>query len=430
MQSGTMDQRLRWLLVGGSFFILFFGAGTWTSFGLFLKPLQGDFPWSRSTISLAVSINMLVYGISLPLVGRLADRVGPRRVILFGVVVMALSGLLLGTVTRLWQLYLYYGIGVGIGSGCSSFVTHFTLLGRFFDHRRGLALSVSSAGSSLGTFLWFPVLNLGIVSWGWSATYVGQGIVLGLIAIPLALFVLVDQPPRRQSRASIQDRPAVEAGRGAATPRRTAPARVSEGVAYSATAAARTPLFWLLSSGQFACGFTWVFIITHLAAFVTDQGYASSLGAQALSLLGAANIVGNISMGAISDRVGCSRPLGVSYLVRGLALLYLVYAQSLVAIFLFCVVAGFGLLATVPLTTAIAHRAFGLRHSGAIFGGITFIHQLGAALGGFFGGVIYDALGRYDVAFLIAGFVALSAAAVSFCIREQAVEPALAPAAG
>ncbi|MBI3078470.1 MAG: MFS transporter [Deltaproteobacteria bacterium] len=419
-----------WQVMVGSFFIAFMTSSTWMSFGVFFKPILQEFGWDRATLSLAVAIQMIVYGTSQPLIGRAVDRWGARRIIFLGACLAGGGALLLSFVQSVWQLYLIHGVVVSVGITCSSPVTHGVLISNWFRARRGFALGVASAGGTGGGLILIPLLNALILSVGWRQAYLLLGTAILLIALPIILVIIRSTPADRgllpysgpAGAGETQD------GRGRA---RVLPAGEPAAVAGlgppvasdELRGAMRTRPFWLLAGGFFVCGFTWQLVITHLVPFATDLGLSPTQAASAMGLVAGANFLGSLSMGALSDRVGRRGPLAAMYFLRGTGFLLLLLAPYGPTVFIFAVLAGSTLLATVPLTAAISGNLYGLRNLGAIFGTLTLIHHIGASLSVYAAGAIYDAFGSYSAMFLVGGLLGLAAGVLSSRVREPRTLP-------
>ena len=398
-----------WYVLAGAFIALFMAFGVRFSIGVFFKPILEEFQVSRAGLSLAISLNMLMYGLAQPLWGYLLDRYGPRMVIGLSAVAMALGMALFGMVRSLWQLYLIYGIILSLGFGGVAFVTAAALIARWFVKRRGLALGIAFSGSSLGQFALIPLATYLFLATGWRATQVILGGIIFISIVPLALWVLKGDPcqvgtgPDGEPGIS----PAHSSEREAGKKNDTAPKE-----------AFLTLPFWQLASSYFICGFTTVLVVTHLVAYATDIGHSTITAATALALSGGVNFLGILIAGGISDKVGRARPLALTYFVRGLSFLLLMRAENIAALYIFAVVFGMSFFATVPLTSALVGDIFGPRFMGTIYGIVSLSHQIGSAFGSFLGGLIFDLTGSYNYAFLMSLVVAVVASLISYFIRE------------
>ena len=255
--------------------------------------------------------------------------------------------------------------------------------------------------------------------YGWRSSYVYLGVLFLVIAFPLALWVLKDDPARNGLIAYGAVKGRVQAGAtGASSNRRVS---VSE--------AMQVPAFWLLAGTFFVCGYTTGgLILTHLVPHAADHGFSEMEAAQALGVMGAMNIVGTVASGWICDRYGRKGPLAFYYALRGVSLLFLLYVWNLPSLEVFAALFGLNYISTVPATTAMTANIFGKYSIGALSGWIYFSHQVGAAIGAAVGGWIFQSTGSYSWAFISGAFLAFLAAMMSLAIKEEPVERTPSPA--
>ncbi|MBI4318976.1 MAG: MFS transporter [Chloroflexi bacterium] len=399
-----------WLIVASCFLTLMVTFGTEGSFGVLFKPMISEFGWDRASLSLAVSIAMIFYGISQTIMGRLADQLGPRVIIAFGGLMVAVGIGLLATATEIWQVYVYFGVIAAIGYGGVAPVTMAALVARWFTRRRALALSIATTGLSAGTILVIPAAMYMVLQLDWRWTAFILAVVAGIVVLPLAAFVIRSNPGDVGGVANGADRSDAADGAVAAEPReRRVPASL----------AIRQRSFWQLSVGLFVCGFTWSLVMTHFIPFALDLGIPEMLAANALSLTSSVAVVGSIGTAALSDKYGRSKLLGLVYFLRGSSFFMLPWVTSVPMLYVFAVVHGTGRLASVPLSSALTGDLYGRRSVGTVFGMIYLIHQVGASLGSYVGGVVYDLTGSYLGAFLLAAVMGLVATATSASIDEK-----------
>lgn len=404
----------RWVLLGACFLALFFTMGARAAFGIFMEPLDDAFGWGMAAISLAMALSSLVYGLAQALTGHLADRYGPRLMMAVGLFLVGTGTALLSLTQSLWQLYLLYGAVTAIGMGAIA-TSNAALLSRWFLERRGLALSISLTGASVGQLILIPLASALILGPGWRLSYLVLGLpVLGL-ALPLALVLLRDNPPHPLPRAGVE--PQVEAMASSPDPAPTSLRQVT-----------RLRSFWLLALGYSFCGFTVMFALTHLAPLARHAQIGEAMAAQALALAGGVSVLGVLFTGLASDRVGRKNLLAVVWLLRGVGLLLLTQASSPALLFLAAVILGLSLLAPTALTMALAADLYGSRSVGTNFGALALGHQAGGALGAYLGGLIFDLSGSYLWALIVAGSLAFLGAGAGLSIKEGRPRVALAGA--
>jgi MFS family permease len=377
-------------------------------------------------ISFAVSVGLLLYGLSGPVAGWLMDRFGPTRLTLVGLAVIGGSTLAGAAMTELWQLNLFWGVLSGVGTGVVAPVLGATVVNRWFVERRGLVLGVFGAAASAGQLVSVPALMWLVVVAGWREGTVLLAVAVFLILVPVLLFMR-DDPTRlglrpygaRESEergTAAEESPAPEPGTAAEAPAEARGGAVSR--------ALRTPEFWLLSGSFFICGASSNGIIgVHFLPHSIDHGIPEVTAASVLALMGAMNFVGTIASGWLTDRYDPRKLLAVYYSLRGLSLLLLPFVTEFAGLAVFAVFFGLDYIATVPPTVALVADRFGRMNVGAVFGWVFFSHQVGAALASYLGGVARDSLGDYTAAFLAAGILAILAALMASRITREPLPP-------
>ena len=411
-----------WVVVAVVFLALLVSAGVRAAPAVLINPLETELGWSRAAISLAVSIGLLLYGLSGPAAGWLMDRFGPTRLTLVGLAVIGGSTLAGAAITELWQLNLFWGVFSGVGTGVVAPVLGATVANRWFIERRGLVLGVFGAAASAGQLVSVPVLMWLVVVAGWREGTVLLAAVVFLILVPVLLFMRDD--PTRFGLRPYGAREGEE--RGTAVERSAAlEPSTAVGVQGGAVSRAlRTPEFWLLSGSFFICGASSNGIIgVHFLPHSIDHGIPEVTAASALALMGAMNFVGTIASGWLTDRYDPRRLLAVYYSLRGLSLLLLPFVTEFAGLAVFAVFFGLDYIATVPPTVALVADRFGRMNVGAVFGWVFFSHQVGAALASYLGGVARDSLGDYTAAFLAAGVLAILAALIASRVNREPLPP-------
>jgi MFS family permease len=400
-----------WVILAVTCLTVVMTAGVTAVPAVLIHPLEVAFGWDRAAIALAVSINVFLYGLAGPFAGRVMLRVGPRRVMLTSLLLIA-AGVAASTQVRtLLHLYLLWGVVVGVGAGSTALVLSATIVNRWFTTQRGLALGLLGAASSTGRLVFLPLLATVVAALGWQAVgWVVAGGLL-LIALPLVALLMRDTPaalgltPYGTGPAPVSGIPA--------------PAPPPEVPLVSLRAALRQGNFWRLWLTFAICGATTNGLIgTHLIPHAIDQGLSAVAAASTLAMMGVLDIVGTLGSGWLSDRYDKRVLLAGYYGLRGLSLLYLPYADDLTKLALFGVVYGLDWIATVPPTAGLASDLFGTRSGPILFGWVFFGHQVGAALAAYGGGLLRVWLGTYHVAFTTAGLLALGAAGLVLTIRQ------------
>jgi MFS family permease len=408
-----------WLVLGATAVAMLAASGLRASFGVFIRPIEAEFAWDRTVLSAVASVSFVVNGLSGPVVGRLADRWGPRGVLAASGVLLGAGALGAATVVTLWQLLVTVGVLLAMGGAGAAPAVAAAVAARWFDARRGLVLGIGGGALAAGQLLVVPVAMGLTVAWGWRAAFavLGAGF-LGLV-LPIVLGVVRNDP----GSLGLHPYGAVAPARAAA-PAEARPARTG------LSEAMRTAPFWLLAGSFGVCGYTSSgLVLTHLIPHAAEHGFQATVAAQALGVMGAFNIVGTIASGWICDRFGLKGPLAAYYALRGLSLAFLPYLDTAPGLFAWAMVFGLNYISTVPATTALTARIYGRYSVGELSGWIFLSHQMGSAVGSLAGGYLYDRLGDYTMAFHTAAAVAMAAAVMVLAIREELAPPPARPAA-
>jgi MFS family permease len=389
--------------------------GLFFSFSIFFVPLIQEFRWSRGLTAGAMSVSAIVQGLGAPLTGVLADRFGPRPMILAGVVLLASASMLAATIEAPWQLYLYTGVLGALGLVSLGWVPTGLLLSRWFHERRGRMAGVAFSGMGFGVFVIGPVTQWLIAARGWRAATLLLGAGALVLLLPLVLWGIRDAP----ARGSVPDLP----GRG---PVREGPSSSAAARRPDATLgdALRSPAFWGLFAAYFFTPLAVFPVATHAVAFAVDHGYPPMLAATAYGSMGLMSTVGRVGFGFLADRLGGPLAATLSFGCTAggaAALLALEALPGAGWLAVFAVLFGLGFGARGPIITAIASEQFGGRRFGVIYGVLNLGNGLAGAIGPWFGGVVHDVSGSYRIAFLAAiGFSACGAACFWLARRPSA----------
>lgn len=401
-----------WLALAVTFFVLLSAAAVRATPGVLFLPLEREFHWSRSTVSLAVSVNILLYGLVGPFAGALMQRLGVRRTTMFALTLLA-AGVSLATLVRQpWQLVLLWGVVVGLGSGMVALVLGATIVNRWFVARRGLAMGILTASTATGQLIFLPLLASVIERQGWRFAIL-------IVASPVALMIPIVFALLREQPADLGI-PAYGGTAGAAptlapaNPARIAIAALADGL--------RSRDFWLLTLTFVICGASTNGLVgTHLIPAAHDHGIPEVRAAGLLAIMGIFDLAGTTASGWLSDRWDSRRLLAWYYGLRGLSLLFLPFALGApgTALWVFAVFYGLDWIATVPPTVKLATDAFGSARAPVMFGWIAAGHQVGAALTALTAGWVRTTLGDYQVAFWTSGGLCLVAALLALQVRGR-----------
>ncbi|MFP4137325.1 MAG: MFS transporter [Halomonas sp.] len=364
-------------------------------FGLFLEPMSAELGWGRGVFAFALAIQNLLWGLSQPFAGALADRFGAARVVVAGGALYALGLLFMGLSESALGMSLSAGVLIGLGLSGTTFSVVLGAVGRAVaPEKRSMAMGIVSAAGSFGQFAMLPG-TLGLLEWlGWSAALLAMA-AIGALMLPLG--------------ALLRDRPSAKAA-----------GDIGLGTALNEAANHRG--FWLLCLGFFVCGFQVVFIGVHLPGYLYDNAIAVQVGSTTLALIGLFNIAGTYTAGWLGGRYAKPRLLSGIYLARAVIItLFLIAPLSPASTYVFGIAMGLLWLSTVPLTNGIVASVFGVQHL-SMLGGIVFLfHQLGSFMGVWLGGLLYDLQGDYDVVWKLAILLGVVAAALHWWISEAPV---------
>lgn len=381
--------RAKWVVVAACFLVLFVVNGSVSTYGVFITPIEADFGWSRTTISLTFTIYLLATAVAAPVTGNLIDSYGPNRTLPVFIALVAVPMLGLSALSSLGHLYLLYAVIGGAITGLA--LSHFSsIITKWFETRTLVATGIALSGYSLGRLVFNPLAAELIVAFDWRTAYLVFGL-LALVGIPIAYFLVThpDAPPEGRDGPAT---PETTDGVSAATPSPTVPA------------ALRSPSLWLLVVTFYICGFTTVGLMsTHFVPYLVSIGFAEPTAAQGAGVMGGMTVFGLLGAGAIGDRFADRQRhlLSGIYLLRGVTLLSLLAVATVLDVFLFAAVYGFLTLCTIPLHASITADRFGSEHLTTLVGVQFTGHQLGGATAAIAAGWVFDTMGSYRPAHLL-----------------------------
>jgi MFS family permease len=408
-----------WWVAAVTMAALIAAAGFRSSTGALLVPLEEEFGWSRATTSGAVSLNLILYGLTAPFAAALMERFGIRRVVAAALALVAVGSGLTLVMTSPWQLWLLWGFAVGVGTGSLALVFGAIVANRWFVRHRGVVIGVFSAASSTGQLVFLPAIAALAVGPGWRFA---AALVAGfaLLLVPVVWVVLRDSPAQVGITAYGADPDA---------PAALVPSAVPGGAAALAVRtlrdSARSRTFWILLGTFWICGWSTNGLIgTHFIPAAHDHGMPATTRATLLALIGVFDIIGTVASGWLTDRVDSRYLLFGYYFFRGLSLLavpWLLGPHVHPSLFLFILFYGLDWVATVPPTVALCRQHFGIERSGVVFGWVFAAHMVGAGVAASFAGWIRTSQGDYLLAWLTAGALCVVAAAACLLIPRRAL---------
>lgn len=406
MQTDTSTSRKAvWLVLLAAAGTFALTMGTRQTMGLFLSPMNTATGLGVGSISLAFAFGQLWWGLTQPFAGAVADRIGTGRVLIAGVVLVALGTFITPFMTTTAGLIFSIGVLAAGGAGMAGPSVLMAATTRLVPAaQRGIATGMVNAGGSFGQFLMAP-LAIGLsAAMGWAGAMQVLGLLV-LLALPAALVLKGN---------SLQGAPVGQK-------RLTAREAITE--------ALRLPSFLMLCAGFLVCGFHVAFLATHLPGVIAECGLPPQVGAWALAMIGLFNIFGSFGMGWAVGRWRMKSLLALVYATRAIAItIFMLAPKNEVTVLLFAAVMGVSFLSTVPPTAGLVAKFFGTTNMAMLFGIVMLAHQVGGFFGAWLGGRVFEATGSYDIVWYIDIALAVGAALVHLPIREKKLLPAVAMA--
>ena len=364
--------------------------GTHHTYGVFFKPILGEFGWTRAITAGARSLNSGIVGVMGIFTGWLTDRFGARVVILFLGSSLGIGYLLMSKVGSLGQFYLVYGVVLGIGLG-AAVVPLNTVAVRLSVKHRGFFTGIAQAGGGIGAMILVPVAGWLALNYGWRSAYFILGIIALVLIIAMGSFLKTDSGQSKQPRhydidAGLHDMK--DDGQRLAAP------------GFSLSQATLTKQFWVLMVMLFTIGFCRSIMLVHIAAHVTDLGFSLAAGASILAIMSGVGMASRIGMGRLSDMIGYKRALFIGFVVMTGSVLWALIAHEMWMLYLLAISFGFSWGALAVLRMTVIAEVFGAGSLGVILGAIEFGAQSGAIIGPFFAGWAFDVNGEYTLAFI------------------------------
>ncbi len=410
-----------WIIAAVTFVVIVLTAGVRAAPGVLIVPLEEEFHWSRATISFAIGVNLLLYGLIGPFAAALMDRFGVRRVMTLALGMTAVAVALSPMMQAAWQLVLLWGVGVGIGAGFIGAYLGAFIAARWFRQQQGVVIGVLTAGNAAGQLIFLPTMAAIVTEAGWRTMSLCLAAVT-LAFVPVLVWLMRDRP---------QDIGLAPYGEVGPAP----PPAAASGNPFAATfralnEGARSRDFWLLAGSYFVCGASTNGLIgTHLIPACVDHGLTEIVGAGLLAGTGVFAFLGGTASGWLSDRYDNRTLLFWYYGLRGLSLMYLPFAfdMSFFGLTLFSMFYGLDWIAGVPPTVRLLTQVVGSERIGIMVAWITVIHQVGGAAAAYLGGLLRITFGTYSEAFMFSGLLCIGGALMVLCIgvgrrdREPAV---------
>lgn len=413
MQSGKARKKVfyGWVIVSALLVINFALGGIFLSFGVFFNSIENVFSLSRALTSAIFSAYSLMACPFSLLGGWALDKYGPRPVVVTMGVVTGLSLFLTSQVSEAWQLFITYSLFLAMGTG-AMYVVPVSVVLRWFDRKRGVALGIAGSGSGLGTMVMTPLAAFLIVNTGWRSAYLMMALTACLLIIPAALLL-------KRDPAEIGALPD-GVGPTKVTPRAPAPGNGKRSPANSfLEQTLLSGSFWLFLVVWLLMAFSIMLVSTHITRHAIDLGFQPGPAAFLLCLVGGTEIAGTIIIGFLADSVGKRWAVLICALLQSAATAGLIWARGLPGLYLCAAVFGFAAGGNFPATTALISTKFGTSGIGKVLGALDFGWAVGAALGPFVGGLVFDIYGDYSFAFGLAAVAMIGVAVITGVISRQ-----------
>ena len=393
-----------WIAVTVTFFTLMASAGYRSAPSVLIVPLEDAFGWSRSQIALAVSINVLLFGLVAPFAAALMERFTVRKVVMSALALVSLSATSTVFMTQPWHLWALWGIGVGVGAGSMALVFAATIANRWFVARKGIVVGALTAATASGQLIFLPLLSHFALTYGWKSVSLTVGGAAALI-IPF-IFLFLKEKPELLGMTPY----------GAPSDwQPPAPNELSAGRIAIDTlkVSSKSRDFWILFGTFLVCGLSTNGLIgTHFIPAAHDHGMVETVAASLLALVGVFDVIGTIFSGWLTDRMDPRKLLFFYYGLRGLSLFLLpsiLFSTMHPSTLVFIIFYGLDWVATVPPTLMLCRMVMGNQRSAVVYGWVFVGHQIGASIAALGAAVLRVKLGDYAVAFYISATMCLVA---------------------
>jgi len=389
-----------WIIAAITFATLFATAGFRSAPSVLILPLEDDFGWSRDVISLAVAINVLLYGLTAPFAAALMERFTVRKVVMAALTTVGTGALLTIFMTKSWHLMLLWGVIVGVGTGSMALVFAATIANRWFIEKRGLVIGILTAAAASGQLVFLPGLSKLAENPGWRAS--SLVIAFGAyLMVPIIYFFLKEDPQSFNLKPYGAEENWV--------PPQLQKGNAARNAIYALRDASKVKNFWYLVGSFFVCGLSTSGLIgTHFIPAAHDHGMMQVTAASLLALIGVFDVIGTIFSGILTDRIDPRKLLFFYYLFRGLSLFLLpsiLFASVHPTTLVFIIFYGLDWVATVPPTVMLCRQVLKPEQGAVIYGWVFAAHQVGGSIAAFGAAVLRIKFGDYAIAFYITGLL-------------------------
>lgn len=401
-----------WTIVFAAALLTMITVGMRMSIGPFVIPMSEGLGISRSTLSGVIAFGMLIYGLGMPVAGFCVNRLGTRKTLIIGAILVALSLLCTVYTHNQWLFALSYGGLLSFGLAFTSPVAFTQLISSWFIAKRTMALLFLSTGSMAGIAIMTPVFNTMIQSFNWETTLLGYAVIFALLTLIVAFAVIRGTPPEY---GDLQTEHEIKAHQERMALRQAK----MNGANYTLREVFSTRPFWLLCIGIFACGFSMNLLGTHAVPMLVDHGFPKNISAFGVSLIGLTAVFSTIMLGRLSTKMEHRWLLFAIYFVRGIAFFILVIVVAPWQLYTIAIIGGLVWAGNMGVSSGMLADIYGVKLVGMLYGFAFIGHQIGGTLSTWLGGWAYETYGTHFISFWLAGILLLIGAIASYLLPNK-----------
>lgn len=387
-----------WWIVAACFVLLFcFGGAGFYSFSIFIKPFEEYFGWVRSEIALAGAIFLLMNGAAQPLFGRLCQKIGPKKVLIMGCLSGGVSFFLVTLTKSLWHLYLAYAV-LSLTLSAITFVPISSLLSVWFERRRGTAIGLAYIGISAGGLVLSPIIGAITERFGWQQTFMMLGILMWILALPMTLFIVKDNPANL-GLSPDGDPPLTPLAGDTFKTAGSGKSITEEG--WPLGQALRTGQYWWIITAFCLVSVGYMGVLQHQVPLISEKGIPYTYATIALGIISAMGGFGKFGLGRLTESFPFKWVMVICFSMQIIGLLLLLNLQNMAILSLYAIFFGFGMGGVIVLQPLVISRYFGLASFGILLGVCQLFHSIGSSMGSFLSGLLYDHFGNYQQALMV-----------------------------
>lgn len=416
-ERGTRIVPMAWIVLAAAFTMQMAFAGGHFTFGVFLKPMAEEMDWSRGATAFAYTLLWWASAPATVLLGWISDRIGARKVLVFGSIIFGLGIFLSSRVESLWQFYLYFGVLGGIGRAAAR-APLLSAVFQYFTRRKGLAVGLTLSGTGIGTLIFPPLMRYIVSAAHWRVAFIVLGLLSWLILLPAALIIRKPRAGEAEpGKPGGEDKEGKTEGFGLLG---------TAGQEWTVGRMLKNRTFWTFVATGFACCVSHSFPLAHIVAYASDRGISELTAATVLGTVGISAAAGRLIWGATSDRIGGRKTVLYCITLQTLMMFLVAFARDLWAFYLFAVAFGLAYGGVLPLYAVVSRELFGMRRFGTVYGMHSLVTSTGMGGGAIVGGYIFDLSGDYFFAFMTStalGLIATGFAAHLAFLKGASASP-------